>query len=294
MNGADATLLTLLAASSAALLACAAYCRHARRLRRTRAAAEAVRESVLRPLPGRLGSVRLCATQVPARSGPVVGGDFHEALHTPYGVRLLVGNVRAGGPFAVVTSTTLLRTFRAAAHEERTLAGVCARLEACATGRFGSPRGEPPYDATPGERCATAVLAELPYDEPELRLIHRGQSAPLTVHGRTVTVHAPAPPGPPLGLAHLVGAAPVTQTVDFRPGDRLLLYTDGFTQARERDGRYHDLAARARARGAESLEDMVGGLREDLLRHTGGRPAAGAALVAVEERGLPGSGSSVR
>ncbi|MFJ4582609.1 SpoIIE family protein phosphatase [Streptomyces echinatus] len=72
------------------------------------------------------------------------------------------------------------------------------------------------------------------------------------------------------------------QTVPFGPGDRLLLYTDGFIEARDRRGRFFDLAARLDAHAGRNLEAMVAGLRRDLVRHVRGDLDDDAALVALE------------
>jgi hypothetical protein len=77
-------------------------------------------------------------------------------------------------------------------------------------------------------------------------------------------------------------------SVPFTPGDRLVLYTDGFIEARDRRGRFHDLAARVRAHAGRPLEDMVAVLRRDLLRHVHDDLDDDAALVAIER--LPGGG----
>lgn len=287
--GGDVTILTLAAVSMAGLPACSVRCRRERQLRRARSVADAARRAALRPLPRRMGSVNLAATYVPAvsdrREGHSEGGDFYEALHTPYGIRVLVGDIRGRGLSAVAASAALLGSFREAAYEERALADVCGRLEASAARQLHAPQEEPF-----SERYATAVLLELPHHEPVVRMIHCGHPEPLTLRGGTVRVHAPTPPGAPIGLAHLVGAEPVTQTIAFRPGDRLLLYTNGFVEARDRGGRYHDLGAHARDRSAQSLQDMVRGLRGDLLRHTGGRLTDDAALVVLERCGRPEAG----
>ncbi|WP_316762037.1 PP2C family protein-serine/threonine phosphatase [Streptomyces herbicida] len=278
----DVTILTLVVVSLAGLPACSVRCRRERRSRQAQSVADTARQAALRPLPRRMGTVHMCATYVPARSEGTGGGDFYEALHTPYGVRVLVGDIQGKGLSAVAASATLLGSFREAAHEEECLADVCNRLETSATRQIRALRDEPF-----SERYATAVLVELPHDEPVARVIHCGQPEPLRVRGDKVSAHTPSAPGAPIGLARLVGAEPVTQTIEFRPGDRLLLYTNGFIEARDRGGRHHDLGAHAHARSAEPLEDMVRGLRGDLLRHSEGGPADDGALVVLEQHTGP-------
>ncbi len=96
----------------------------------------------------------------------------------------------------------------------------------------------------------------------------------------------PDRPGAPLGLGDLLETAPAAQTVPFGPGDRLLLYTDGFIEARDRRGRFLDLTAHVEAHAGRPLEALVAGLRRDLVRHVHGDLGDDAALVALER--LPG------
>ncbi|MFH8405634.1 PP2C family protein-serine/threonine phosphatase [Streptomyces sp. NPDC018019] len=264
----------LAAAVPAALLGHAL--RRRRRRNRSGASAATAQRVLLRPLPGRIGDLRLRGTYLPARTATRSGGDLYDAVRSPYGARLLIGDVRAKGMLAVEASAVLLRAFRAAAYEEETLTGVARRLEDDARRHIATLPGT----ETP-ERFATALLVEIPAGQ-VARVVHCGHPEPLLVSGGRVGACPPERPGAPIGMADLVGAGHTVQTLPFRAGERLVLCTDGFTEARDAAGRFHPFAERLGARAAEPLDDLVDGLRADLLRHTGGAPADDAALLVVE------------
>ena len=52
-------------------------------------------------MPPALGSLRLAVLYASASAEASIGGNFYEALETPHGVRLLVGDVRGKGLDAV-------------------------------------------------------------------------------------------------------------------------------------------------------------------------------------------------
>ncbi|MFD8708300.1 SpoIIE family protein phosphatase [Kitasatospora sp. NPDC059648] len=97
----------------------------------------------------------------------------------------------------------------------------------------------------------------------------------------TVVVLAPSR----VHLGPLLIVAPVTyevQTFPFRPGDRLLIYTDGVIEARDAQRRFHPLTERVTAWQAERPADLLHHLRRDLLTHVGHRLDDDAAMVVVE------------
>ncbi|MEV8312427.1 PP2C family protein-serine/threonine phosphatase [Streptomyces flavidovirens] len=273
----DVTILTLVVVSLASLLACSVRQRRERELRQVRSVAEAAQRALLRPLPRRIHSLALSGTYLAAESEARIGGDFYEALHTPYGTRLLIGDVRGKGLPAVGASAALLGSFRQAAYQEKSLADVARRLEESVNRQIEAVHGE-----LFTERFATALLVEIPSAEPVARLVHCGHPEPLMIRAGRVEAHLPEPPGAPIGLADLVGADPVTQCVPFAEGDRMVLYTDGFIETRDRAGRFYDLVGRARARSTQPLDDLVAGLRADLLRHATGDLEDDAALLVIE------------
>ncbi|HWG93788.1 MAG TPA: PP2C family protein-serine/threonine phosphatase [Mycobacteriales bacterium] len=235
-----------------------------RRLVAVESAADAASRAILRPLPPVVGGVPLQVDYVSASQQSRVGGDLYEAVATPWGLRLVVGDVRGKGLEAVRLAAVVLGSFREAAHREPDLACVAAALHASVA-----------RDADV-EDFVTALLVELPVTGPA-RMLACGHPGPLRLRGGRAEVLA-LPAEQPLGLA---APGPAVE-VDLRPGDRVLLYTDGAVEAR-REGRFFDLEAAAGASlAAGPLAEGLAGLTERLQAFTAGSPADDVALLAFE------------
>jgi serine/threonine protein phosphatase PrpC len=88
----------------------------------------------------------------------------------------------------------------------------------------------------PDDRFVTALIARLDLAHGELAWVSAGHPPPLVIRdGRRTRVLARAP-APPLGVA-LAGSPPRVSRETLEPGDLLLLYTDGLSEARGPDGR---------------------------------------------------------
>ncbi|WP_241833312.1 PP2C family protein-serine/threonine phosphatase [Streptomyces caatingaensis] len=113
----------------------------------------------------------------------------------------------------------------------------------------------------PDQFC-TGVLCELDVSTGVLRWINCGHPPPLLIREERVIDHALAGgPQPPMGLPFRL--APVGRRVRetvLRPGDRVLLYTDGVTEARSEGGeefgldRFTDFIIRSTASGQHPAE----------------------------------------
>ncbi|MEV8590729.1 PP2C family protein-serine/threonine phosphatase [Streptomyces sp. NPDC051180] len=121
------------------------------------------------------------------------------------------------------------------------------------------------------DRLMTAVVAHLDTADGRLTWINCGHPPPLLIrHGRVLPQVLAREPDLPLGWGFLVDSPPTEHTVRLQPGDRILLYSDGVTEARSPQGdlygeeRLADTVIRATAAGApapEALRRLVQGLR---------------------------------
>ena len=85
-------------------------------------------------------------------------------------------------------------------------------------------------------RFVTAQFAVLDADDGTLELLTAGHPGPLLVRDGHVINLRPVEIAMPLGLGNLRDAPIPVRTESLEPGDRLLLYTDGITEARNAEG----------------------------------------------------------
>jgi phosphoserine phosphatase RsbU/P len=180
------------------------------RLRAVTRVAEVAQRALLGGVPPALGSLRLAVLYASASAEASIGGDFYEALETPHGVRLLVGDVRGKGLDAVRLAGVVLGSFRDAAQDHPDLAQVTAALDRSVTRAIGP------------EDFVTAVLVQV-LDDGSAIVVNCGHPAPLLVRGGQAIELDPPEPAPPLGL----GPRPEPLRLTLALGDRILLYTDG-------------------------------------------------------------------
>jgi serine phosphatase RsbU (regulator of sigma subunit) len=282
------------AAAIVAVTLAAAYASHVRRRREEtlfeiRLVADTAQKVLLRPLPSSFEGVEIESLYVAAHAQARIGGDFYEAADTPYGVRLLLGDVRGKGLTAVGAASAVISCFREAAFDEADLKGIVRRLETSVTRHSAAfPAPDLP------ERFATALLAEIPHDGGRVRLLNCGHPPPLLVHGGDMRVLEPTAASPPLNLASLIGDHYRVDTMPFAPGDQLLLYTDGVTETRDRDGEFFPLPDWLRLQDpVSSPRGLLDGLHRDLLRFSGGRLDDDIAALAVRRPQDPAPGDPV-
>jgi serine phosphatase RsbU (regulator of sigma subunit) len=235
------------------------------RLRAVTRVAEVAQRALLGGVPPALGSLHLAVLYASASVEASIGGDFYEAVETPHGVRLLVGDVRGKGLDAVRLAGVVLGSFRDAAQDRPDLAQVVAALDRSVTRAIGL------------EDFVTAVVVQVATDGSAM-VLNCGHPAPLLVRAGRATELDPPEPAPRLGL----GPRPEPLRLRLALGDRILLYTDGVSEARARGGFFPLQAAAAFALVAADLEAGLETLWAELQRHVAGQLLDDVALLLIE------------
>ncbi|MFF7794548.1 SpoIIE family protein phosphatase [Streptomyces sp. NPDC007991] len=245
-----------------------------------RSIAEVAQRVLLRPVPLTAGPLQAAVSYTSAVAEARIGGDLYELVASPHGIRVIVGDVQGKGLAAVETAAVVLGAFREAAHDEPSLVGLGERLERSMTRELE------------GEKFVTAILAEIGTGHDAV-FLNYGHPAPMVVR-RDGTVEFPEPPAYalPLGLGAHGGECPDPYRVDFAPGDQLLLYTDGVTEARDDSGRFYSVGERAHLLKERDAHRALEALRADLAQHAGGPPHDDAAMLLLRYHGH-GQGKSL-
>jgi len=235
-------------------------------LQRMTTIAEVAQRALLRPMPGSIGSLRFAARYVSATEGALVGGDLYEVAETPDGVRMIVGDVRGKGLDAVQMAATVLAAFRRAAVMEPSLTAVATDLDNVVTAVAGD------------EDFVTAVLAEF-HDDFTVAVVNCGHHPPLLLpDGDAGRLLDTGEPQLPLGLNPTLTSV----TSRMSEGARMLFYTDGLIETRNRQGAFFPLLDSAATLRIGSLDDALDGLLGQLDEHAADQMDDDMALVLAE------------
>jgi phosphoserine phosphatase RsbU/P len=247
-----------------------------RRLGQVRAVARVAQSALLREIPAAVTTGRLASRYVSASAEARVGGDLLEVVADPEHPRWLIGDTRGKGLPAVRLASVAMTSFRdACAQPDLSLAEVARVVDRSVTRAAGD------------EDFVTAVFAELDPDG-WLQLVTCGHPPPLRLAAdgelRALTPRAYSTP---LGMRPDI--QPSTFTVN--PGDRLLFYTDGLLEARDKAGRYFRLEDCVDTLRHPDPQAAVDGLLDRLLAHAGRKLNDDVALLLVEATSPPARSS---
>jgi PAS domain S-box-containing protein len=249
-----------------------------RALRESRAGlaqlAQTLQRSLLPPHLPAIPGVEIAAHYEAARDGSDVGGDFYDVFESARNDwAIAIGDVCGKGPEAAALTALVRYTIRAAAIQTRR-----PRLVLNLVNKAVLRQAD--------EQFCTVAYVRLRPDGNGARLTISCAGHPLPLLVRTDgRVESVGTPGRVLGL--FPELASVDRIVSLDPGDKLVLYTDGVTDARGADGFFGEerlretLAACARS----SADDSVKALDRSLHDFHAGGPRDDIAFVVLRVPG---------
>ncbi|MGW7516136.1 PP2C family protein-serine/threonine phosphatase [Streptomyces sp. NPDC054796] len=266
-----------------------AFSRTERRLGLVRTVAEELQRVVLPVPPVQVGPVHIACRYEAADTEAHIGGDLYAVQDTPYGMRMLIADVRGKGLPAVAVVSVLIGAFRERAGEEPELAGLAVRLDE-ALNREQSAEADP----IPSEAFATALLVQVSPDHTSLQILNRGHPGPYLIEGSTVSELPTRETGLPLGMGALASqqVPPQPETVPFPPGCEVLCLTDGVTEARNGKGDFFDPLVNWRPEPQLSPEGLITSLVGAVTDWAGGTRHDDMALLVMAHDGTASDGTA--
>jgi serine phosphatase RsbU (regulator of sigma subunit) len=243
-----------------------------RRLSRVRAVARVAQSALLREVPATVTAGRMASRYVSAAAEAQVGGDILEVVSEGGRTRWLIGDTRGKGLPAVRLASIATTSFRdACAQPGLSLAEIARVVDRSVTLAAGE------------EDFVTALFAEF---DPRgwLELVTCGHPPPLRLNsGGGLQVLTPSAYATPLGLHPDMK----TSTFSVGAGDRVVFFTDGLLEARDRAGRYFRLEDCLDTLRRTDLEAAADELLDRLVAHTGRRLDDDVAVLLFEAASPP-------
>ncbi|SEO13387.1 PP2C family protein-serine/threonine phosphatase [Actinacidiphila rubida] len=243
-----------------------------------RSTAAAMQRQILRPLPLLTDDVLVDGLYEPLQQDKLVGGDIYDVAATPWGTRVLIGDVQGKGLAAIGMAIEVVGAFREAAHREATMTSLVDALEAAVVRHNADAggRGEP-------ERFVTALVLGVDGGL-DTQVVACGHIPPYLLHdgsAGTVDTVGADDEHVPLGLADLAAEPRRVTWFAFPAGATLLLCTDGVTEARSPDGAFYPLESRLADRPDITADRLTDTLADDIRAFTEGTQQDDLAILAV-------------
>ena len=208
------------------------------RRRRSMSLAASMQWDLLPPLVLKADGISVAGLVEPAYD---VGGDcFDYAANGPVFDFAVMDAMGHGVNSAVIASLTM-GSYRHDRREGRSLLAMHANLGATVKAQYRD------------SSFATGVLGRVEIGTGEFNWTNAGHPLPLLIRGGRVVAALECRPTPPWGIT---GRPPTLATVSLEPGDSVLVYTDGVTEARDPGGDVF---------GVERLIDLMNRHASDLL-----------------------------
>jgi phosphoserine phosphatase RsbU/P len=240
--------------------------RRERQVGRLTTLAEVAQKAVLPVLPAHARRTDIAVRYESAAEDAVIGGDLYDCYHSRSHTRFLIGDVRGKGLGAVEQAARVIRAFRQAAAIQPDLSAVAEDMSGYLIPFFDD------------EEFVTALMLDTTDAEHTL-LVNAGHPPPLLIHPDRTCEFLNTDADLPLGL----GLSYSAREFSWGPGDRLLLYTDGISEARNLDGAFVDLRELGPSLVGGPLESALDRLLDAIRAHAArGELGDDAAVLLLE------------
>jgi hypothetical protein len=229
--------------------------------------------NLMPPLSFANGDVVVAAAAEPAYD---IGGDAFDYGVAGGKLHVAVFDAMGHDSFSGLTASVAVAAFRNERRQGGGLVGVGEGIERVLIEHFH------------GNRYATAVLADLDLASGEFSWVSRGHPPPIIIRGGRWVSGLECEPAHPLGMG--LGLPVTVCREQLKAGDRIVLYTDGITEARDRTvdefgvARFVEFINRHHAEGLP-VPETLRRLMRAILAHNQGRLADDATVLCLEWHG---------
>ncbi|MFD3502571.1 PP2C family protein-serine/threonine phosphatase [Streptomyces sp. NPDC058678] len=205
-----------------------------------------------------------------------IAGDAFDYAVAGDTVHLAIFDAMGHDTAAGLTANLAVASCRAERRQGADLATISDRIEQVMLQEFGI------------QRYVTGILADLDAATGSLTWVNRGHHPPVLIRDGRWTTTLRCRPAHPMGTRLGLGVTVCTEQL--QPGDRLLLYTDGITEARDLRGRefglaqFTDFIIRHHADGLP-VPETLRRLMQAVLDHHHGRLSDDATVLFLEWHG---------
>lgn len=268
-------LIDVFAVSAVAVAVAVVRIRRERRFARVSRIAEVAQRAVLPVIPPSVDGLTASTRYLSASEDSFVGGDLYDCSLTEGYTRFIVGDVRGKGIGAVEQAARVIRAFRQAAAAKETLPEVVEDMDTYL---------RPFFDE---EEFVTAVIIDATTPD-RLVVVNCGHQPPVMRRATGQVELLDVPPGVPLGLGHDAAAT----SYFWQSGDRLLLYTDGLTEARNGAGDFFPLLEHADVLRSSTIDEALDALLKEVRRFVPGGALGDDLAAVLLERAVPSDADS--
>jgi PAS domain S-box-containing protein len=242
--------------------------------------ARALQSSLLPPTLPAIPRVRLAGRYRAAGEGNEVGGDFYDVFQVGRNAwSLVLGDVSGKGPEAAAIAGLARHTLRAVSMKQRTPRRLLASLHETLINGEGH-----------GEFCTVCCSLLQPNLQPErgarMTIACAGHPPPV-IRRADGSVEMTSCTGPLLGVP-LRNASFHQQVVDLLPGDVVVMYTDGVTEAHYRGQELfgEDRLMQIVASAPPDIDELADRIVDAVIAYGPSEPRDDLAVIVVEIEGI--------